>query len=814
MKHYSSYALALALFAVTPVAPAALAASASVSALQPTTQTWDFVGGDVGNMRYSALNQINTQNVKTLQGAWSSEKFADGAASRSTPVVKDGLMYVTAGSRLYAFDAKTGKTVWTYKAAVESSLNVQTTSGLIQALNEGNLAFPSPTGVAVVDGKLYMGTMDGHVLAFDAKNGKQLWSTNIGDTPPKRGQSVSGAPVYANGQIFVGLANGDWALRGRVVALDAKSGKINWTFFIVPEPGQPGSETWSKTNDVWKRGGGGVWQNGAVDAELGLVYFNTGNAVPQYAGEDRPGDNLYTCSIVALDMKTGKLRWHYQVVHHDLWEADSSVPPILYDAQVNGKTVKAVVSMRSDGYAFLLDRATGKPVHPVEERAVTQDKLNVTSPTQPFPVGGDSILPGIEDAFKNKIPPEFEIDNQFAPPIMEKQNVVAPFFGVRVGPMAYSPQTNYIYVQGTQSVSPRRRISTDPWYMGSASSGFSLLGITPVTVLTALDSKTNKIAWRKTVLNGPNGAGPLATAGGLVFQPNSDGNLNAYNAKTGEVLWQYQTGVRGGRGPASTYEIDGEQYVALAQGSSVISFKIGGTMTPPPPPPAAIAAGGFGGRIENTTMIETASLEQVAVITAGRRYALDPYGFTPLRARVPVGARVTFVNNSPHIVRSATAMDGSWSTGPINPGQEAYITLSKPGTYLYRDNLNPFSYGQIIVQAPLQVSVNGLYTPAQAARGKIVYNQSCSSCHGTDMMGRDQAPTLIGQLFALHWMGQKVSDLYDRISTTMPVTLPGSLTREQYLDVTAYLLQSNELPPAKEELKVGNTKLIKAADAK
>ena len=814
MKDCSRW-LALALFASTALAPAAFAASDNP--LAPATKSWAFVGGDMGNMRYSALDQINVQNVTRLGGAWTSEKFAGGASSRSAPVVKDGLMFVTAGPSLYVFDAKTGKTVWNYRANVASTLDVQTTGGLIQALNQGNLAFPSPTGVAVAEGKVFMGTMDGHVIAFDEKTGKQLWAKNGGDEPVKRGQSVSGAPIYSKGVIFVGLANGDWALRGRVVALDAKTGKELWHFFTIPAPGEPGSETWSqdKNNDTWKRGGAGVWQNGAADPELGLVYFQTGNAVPQYAGEVRPGDNLYTSSIIALDMKTGKLKWHYQVVHHDLWEADIAVPPILYQADVAGKPVKALAAMRADGYMFLLDRATGKPIHPVEERPVTQDALNVTAATQPFPVGGESILPGPE-FYKDKVPPGFVIDNQFAPPSLDKPNVLATGFGVRVSPMAFSPQTGYVYAQGASQFGPRKRISTDPWYMGGASSGFSLLGIQSQTILAAVDTKTNKVAWKINVPNGPNGAGPLTTAGGLLFQESADGNFNAYDAKTGKTLWQYQTGVRGGRGPASSYEIDGEQYIALAQGPSVLAFKIGGTMAPQTAVAGAGGGGGGfgGGRIEDTTLIETASLEQVSVLTAGRRYSLDPFGFSPLRARVPVGARVTFVNNSPNIVRDATATDNSWTTGPINPGQEGYVTFAKPGTYLYRDKLHPFSYGQIIVQAPMQVAANGLYTPEQAARGKAVYAQSCASCHGADMQGRDPAPSLIGNNFALHWKGHDATELFERVRTTMPQAAPGTLSRDAYLDVISYLLQSNELPPGKGEFKASTGKIISAMNDK
>ena len=198
--------------------------------------------------------------------------------------------------------------------------------------------------------------------------------------------------------------------------------------FVVPGPGEAGHETWPHDSDVWKLGGGGVWLVGALDADLGMVYFVTGNAVPQTGGEIRAGDNLFTACILALDIKTGKLRWHYQVVHHDLWDADIAVPPVLYEAQIAGRPRKAVGAMRADGYLFLLDRETGKPVFPVEERPVMQDARLKTAPTQPFPVGADSLVPECA-TWKDKVPPPFVLGCQIRPPVCGQAQ--CPRAGVR-----------------------------------------------------------------------------------------------------------------------------------------------------------------------------------------------------------------------------------------------------------------------------------------------------------------------------------------------------------------------------------------------
>lgn len=765
---------------------------------------WTTVGGDWTNARYSTLNQIDTQTVSRLGAAWVSKRFEDGASSRSTPVVKDGLMFMTAGARVYALNAKTGDVVWTWRPEIARTrvAGVDTTGALIQALNEG-IGFPNPSGVAVGEGLLFVGLMDGQIAALDQKSGALRWRRQIGDDPPKKGQSVSAAPVYAGGVLFAGLANGDWALRGRVVALDAGSGKELWHFFTIPGPGEAGHETWSNDNDVWKLGGGGVWLTGALDEDLGLVYFVTGNAVPQEGGGIRAGNNLYTASIIALNAQTGKLAWHYQVVHHDLWDADIAIPLVLYDTQVAGRARKAVGAMRADGYLFLLDRETGKPLFPVEERPVPQDASLKSAATQPFPVGADMLVPDCF-AYRDKVPAGFELGCQFAPPSRTKPNILATGFSVRVTPMSYSPQTGYFYAQGTSSLALRRRITDDPWYWQGGGGGTALLGLPYTAVFAAIDGRTNKIVWKKEMPPTPLGtSGPLTTAGGLVFRGATDGNIEAYDANTGARLWRFQTGAQGGRGPAATYEVDGEQHVALTLGPEVWAFKLGGAIPARPAPRAVVAGAGPGGPVEDATDIETASLVQTSVLTAGRRYALDEYAFRPLRARVAPGVRVTFINNGT-FAHTIVARDGSWSVSRIAPGEQGTVSFDRPGTYTYICKEHPWSIGQIVVAAPAASATapatHGADVDSQVQRGRTLYENTCGACHGADLAGRDQSPALAGSAFLGRWQNRTVGDLFEKIRATMPPTSPGGRTAREYADVVGYLLRANDLQVAKEPL--------------
>jgi quinohemoprotein ethanol dehydrogenase len=759
-------------------------------------EEWSLTHGDWGNTRYSTLSEINTRNITDLRGAWVSAKFEDGALSRSAPVVKDGLMFVTAGSSVYALDAKSGKLAWRFQAGANKPVaGLETASGIGDVIM-ARQGFPNNQGVAAAEGKVFVGITDGRVIALNEKTGDLLWSRQTGDDPPVRGQSLSSAPVYARGLVFTGIANGDFGLRGRIVALDAKTGREVWHFFTIPGPNERGHETWPANSDVWKQGGGGVWLPGTIDPDLGMVYFVTGNPVPQTGGEIRSGNNLFTDSLVALEMETGKLRWFYQFVHHDLWDADMATPPVLYTAQLSGQKRKAIAALRSDGYLFMLDRETGKPLIAVDERAVPQDSRDKTAATQPFPVGADSILPDCSE-WKGVIPSGFVLGCPYTPYSLDKLNVLASWFSARVSPMSYSPQTGYFYVQGGASLGGRRRLSEDPWFftVGDAAvgPGIPLLHLPGRASFAAIDSRTDKIVWRKEVPFSALGrSGAMTTAGGLMFRGGDDGNFEAYDAKSGALLWQFQIGSPAT--PASTYEVDGEQYVAMAAGSSVWAFKLGGTIQPTTVAQgAAVSASTESALVVDTDQIETASLVRDLGLS-GQRYAFDEHRFNPTNARSKAGTSVRWINNG-RTSHTIVAQDGSWTTGTLAPAQEASILFKKPGIYLYKCKEHPWAIGQLTVVSETDHAdgrtSKSSYTSEQVQRGKDQYSQNCSRCHGDSLGGTGEAPPLLGPTFISHWGSRSLAELFSKISTTMPSDNPGNLSPEAYLDITEFLLYSN-----------------------
>jgi glucose dehydrogenase/plastocyanin len=401
---------------------------------------------------------------------------------------------------------------------------------------------------------------------------------------------------------------------------------------------------------------------------------------------------LYLCSVVALDMKTGALKWHYQVIRHDIWEADIAIAPVLYDAQIDGRPRKAIAAMRADGYLFMLDRETGRPLTTVEDRAVRQDSFQKSAATQPFPVGADRVLPDCDEWKKQSTPKGFEIGCFFQPASVQKPNVLAPNYGMRVAPIAYSPQTGYFYTTGAASLTWLRRADDPNFFSTTFNSRVPGLNTVGHGVLAAIDSRTNQIVWKKEYRPGrPSGA--LTTAGGLMVQAAGDGNLEAYDAKTGARLWQFQMGAPGG--PPATYESDGEQYIATVAGNNVWAFKIGGAV-----PPAAAATRQaperFAGAIKDTTQIETAFLQRDSGFT-GFRYFTDEYAFDPYRARVKAGTQVTWRNNG-RMVHTIVAEDGTWTTGSLQTAEVGAHTFDKPGAYVYICKEHPWAYGQIIVE--------------------------------------------------------------------------------------------------------------------
>ena len=769
----------------------------------PARREWSSVSGDLNNSRYSSLTQINLQTVKDLNGAWMSPKFSDSATTRATPVAKDGMLFIAAGTRIYAFDGKTGKAVWNYDTAPQGPRDSAGTGGQMYIAMAMGRGIPNAQGVVVAEGKVFVGMTNGRLLALGERTGELEWSHQVGDDPPKPGQSISAAPAYFDGVIYVGLGNGDYHVRGQMVAIDAKTGKELWHFFTIPGPGEFGHETWPKEDDVYKVGGGGVWQIAGVDPDLGMVFIVVGNPTPAYSGEVRAGNNLFTSSVVALDIKTGKLRWYYQAIHHDIWDVDIATPLVLYDGQVNGRPLKALAAMRPDGYLFLFDRQTGNPLIPIEEKPVLQNTFQKTAATQPFLVGAESILPDCT-WWKDKIPAGFTLGCTFQPPSMpppssDPPNILAPRTSIRFIPMSYSPETGYFYALGSANLEWRHR-ADDPYYAFGPTG--RVPGLKTFGVIAAIDARTDKIAWKKDVpISIFMRAAPLTTAGGLMFHDWGDGNFQAYNAKTGEVVWQFQTGVGGGIGGAAiSYELDGEQYIALSVGPALCAFKMNGSLKPLPAPSLPPSTGGelFAGPITDTNQIETMTLDHVTLWQTGVRYYIDQFEFNPYRARVKVGSRVTWVNNG-NLVHTIIAQDGSWTTQRITPSDEGSVTFDKAGTYTYISKEHPWMYGQLIVVS--EIPHDGSYSDEQANRGKALFSQNCSSCHMQDLSGNAAAPSLIGETFATHWGQGTVGDIYNRIRTTMPQSSPGSLNPQNYIDIVAFLLQSNGLPSGKEELK-------------
>jgi quinohemoprotein ethanol dehydrogenase len=656
---------------------------------------WPTVGGDLGNTRFSPLTEITVSNVGNLRGAWLRNL---SSPSRTPPVVIDGIIYMNDLSSIYAINAKTGVSLWEYAP-------------------KG--ATPGRGGVAIGEGVLYCGLSDAHVIALDLKTGKLVWTGYIGNVPegessesqvkwpgpipafnPKVGLIVD-SPTYVNGMVISGLSGGDGGVRSKVAALDAKTGKLAWTFWTIPSPGQKGSKTWPTSGNALQQGGGAIWTQGAADEKLGLIYYGTGNPVPQLGGETRPGDNLYTDSVIALSIKTGELKWHYQLTHHDLWEMDVSTPIVLYTAQTAGGQRSALAAARTDGYLFLLDRETGKPVHAVEEQAVPQDSRLATAHTQPHPVDSDRLGPACVES--ETAPRGFKLGCWFDPISSDQQNVLTPGINMRQAPMSYDPDTHYFYAMAEGSPVWYAR-GTDPYTNVQMRPPES----SEYGVYAAIDSRTEKIVWQKKSPWGlSGGSGALTTAGGLLFHMEGDGNIQADDATTGATLWRFQTGsipqfgpqaLMGGV-PAASYAIDGVQYVVIVSNQALWSFSLHGTLSQLEAPPLPSRTVGFNGLLRRLADDGSGEIK----IATGNAFqekqggSGDETGFSPERAIVQAGVTFRWTNTGsvPHTIMAA---DGSWSAGPIAPGQSMPLAIEKKGTYVYWSQETPWSKGQLTVR--------------------------------------------------------------------------------------------------------------------
>ena len=497
--------------------------------------------------RYYPASQINNKNVKNLRPVFTFQTEVL-ESMETAPVVVDGVMYITTSyNHVYALDAVSGKEYWHYKHKM----------GPVTTYCCG----PNNRGVAIMGDRVFMGTLDARLVALDAKTGKLLWSTEIAD--PELGYSETMAPVAVDGKILIGTNGGEYGIRGFVKAFDAADGKLLWTFHTIPETGHEG--VWAVNDatgrnmlrdieaekaqlakhggDFYKTLGGGVWMAPAVDRESNTVIFVVGNPSPDLYGAERPGDNLYTDSIVAVDLETGAYKWHYQYVAHDVWDLDAASPVILTEAlDKAGKMRKVAVHGGKTGHVYVHDRATGELIR-FSEAMVPQENMWVL-PTRE----GARMLPGANG-------------------------------GVEWSPMAINPTTRLVYAANlhqpmTYHVEEAKYPGGKLWLGGA----FKVIpGEKQWGRLAAVNMDTGKMVW-KFDTEQPLIGGVLATAGNLVFNGEGNGYFRAFDAQNGKMLWEYQAGA-GVNAPAVSYMVGGKQYVAVAAGGNTqIDFKRGNSV--------------------------------------------------------------------------------------------------------------------------------------------------------------------------------------------------------------------------------------------
>jgi alcohol dehydrogenase (cytochrome c) len=498
-------------------------------------QNWLMYGGDYASQRFSRLKQINRENVHTLKPVWIYQPATTGQ-QESSAVVVDGVMYVTEpSSTVTALDARYGTKIWTWSPVLPE-----------QIYHVGSHL--DNRGVAILDNTVYVGTVDAHLVALDAKTGVVKWNVHVADNN-KGGYGINSAPRVLNGKVIVGVGGGDGGARGFLDAYDAKTGKQLWRLWTVPAQGEPGSETWG--GDMTGLGGGDTWVTGSYDPDLNLLYWGTGNPAPAFNRDGRKGDNLYTCSLLAIDPDTGKMKWYFQYTPHDTHDWDSAQVPLLFDETVNGKPRKFVAMDNRNGFYYVLDRVTGEFV------------TGVPFVKQNWAKGIDKNgRPILEDAVD---PTQKGL--LIYPAVMGGADWTSP---------SYSPETKLFYVNahdiGAYYKSGTAKLSPGPPTSGGGGQS-ALSGDEASGAVRALDAVTGKLKWEYPLI-APAWVSTFATAGGLVFSGSDEGNFFALDAYTGKLLWQFHIGGNGNvyRTNPITYAVDGKQYVVGVAGNAFVVF--------------------------------------------------------------------------------------------------------------------------------------------------------------------------------------------------------------------------------------------------
>ncbi len=493
--------------------------------------SWLTYSGNYASWRYSGLTQIDATNVEHLTMQWTFQ-VADLGQFETTPLMVDGVLYGTGqNNRAFALDARTGRPIWRYQRNLPDKL--QPCCGMVNR------------GFAILGNKLFMATLDGHVVALDTKTGNVVWDVKAADSSAAYVFSV--APLAVKDKVIVGVSGGEYGVRGFIDAYDAETGSRRWRFETVPGPGEPGHETWS--GDSWKTGGAPAWMTGSYDPELNLLYWPTGNPAPSDYGGERAGDNLYSNSMLALDPDTGKLKWYFQFTPHDLYDYDATQAPVLLDADWEGKPRKLLVQANRSGFFYVFDRTNGKflqgtPYGKVTwAKSIAADGRPVINPEAIPTASGTRVCPGA-----------LGMTNWYSP--------------------SYSPDTKLFYV-ATSDECDIFTSSPQPYRKGHDFLGSVYVPdpvIRPTGALKALDPISGKERWAFPYFSNPNG-GVLSTAGGVVFAGESDGNFIALDARTGKDLWHVQLGAAI-YSTAMAYRLDGKEYVVIPAGSALFAFTL------------------------------------------------------------------------------------------------------------------------------------------------------------------------------------------------------------------------------------------------
>ncbi len=517
--------------------PSALADTpyAALLADEANGADWLSYSGGYKSERFSPLSQINTVNVDQLKVKWAYQMQPTGISGaglqETTPLVADGIMYITESpSSVTALDARSGRMLWHFVPDIANDVL--------------NIGFPRINrGVALLDDKVYVATLDARLIALDARTGAVRWQSVVADND--LGFSLTLAPLALDGKIIVGVSGAEAGVRAYIDAYDAVSGERLWRTFTVPAPGEPGSETWQ--GDAWQTGGGSTWLTGSFDPELDLLYWTTGNPAPDWNGDLRPGDNLFTCSVLALDPDTGEMQWHFQYTPHDTHDWDANQIPVLVDAEFEGQQRKLLALANRNAFYYLLDRETG-------EYLLGEEYSYQTWAEGIDDTGRPIVIPGTD--------PNRE-GNLIWPSLQGATNWFSP---------SYNPQTEQFFV-------PNRRMGAlyfkadveyvpgQPFLGGGEQ---ALDGDDASGAVISLDATTGEMQW-EFVLQTPPWSGVMATGGGLVFGSSNEGNFFALDAEDGNPLWNFNTGAHVRTNPMG-FAVDDEQRVAIIGGQTLFVF--------------------------------------------------------------------------------------------------------------------------------------------------------------------------------------------------------------------------------------------------